>query len=140
MRGRHNGPNLLRMGDKRENAESWKAWLEAAMAEAGLRAIDIEKRSGSKENGRPWIDRSRVSQWLNVPSRPSFDLAVRVADILHRPHPEALAAAGYSDGAVMVETTVDGVTEAFIVVDSPEERAALEAFRAGWRAARDSAK
>lgn len=129
------------VNDNDADAASWAHWLRRALDDSGLRPIDIQNASGIKENGRPVIDRSRVSQWLNKPERPSFDFTLRVAEILKRPAADALTAAGYdSPGDVTVEYhRADGVLEAFVIrTESPEEQAALEAFRAGWRAGRDS--
>ena len=128
------------MAEKVGAAAAWAQWLREAMDAAGLKAIDIQNRSGHKENGRPVIDRSRVSQWLNKPERPSFEFVSLVANIVGRPVEEALEAAGYVTRVEIHNHT--GVREAFYVIEAEDadELAALEAFRAGYRAHRNTGR
>lgn len=55
----------------------WAFWLEAALDERGWSRAEITKRSRKKPNGRPIIDGSRVSEWLNKNEAP------RDPEILH---------------------------------------------------------
>ena len=83
------------MNDRAGNtrgAKDFAAWLSDAL---GTRPNTyLVQRSGTKPNGRPRIDASRVHSWLKG-ERPSFNLATIAAEALGRPADEALRAAGY---------------------------------------------
>lgn len=57
--------------------DRWADWLRAALHDRGWLQSEIVKASGLKDNGRPIIDASRVSQWINAGEVP------RDPDILH---------------------------------------------------------
>lgn len=71
-------------------------WLRDALGDRPN--VYLVRNSGTKENGRPVIDDSRVSRWLKGDQRPSMELAVLSARVLGEPPSQALKAAGYSYG------------------------------------------
>lgn len=84
-----NRPYLLPMADT-----TFPEWLERALA--GRPNVFLVRNSGTKKNGRPVIDDSRVSKWRKGEQRPSPELAQLAAKVLGRPESEGLEAAGYS--------------------------------------------
>lgn len=74
---------------------AWSAYIRAALDDHGWRPADLVRASGVKDNGRPVIDASRVSKWLDG-QPPDYHLAVVAAEALGRPPAEALATAGYT--------------------------------------------
>lgn len=75
------------------------AWLREALA--GRPNVYLVRNSGTKENGRPVIDDSRVSKWLKGEQRPSMELASLAARVLGKPQSAALRAAGYTYGTTL---------------------------------------
>lgn len=78
-----------------EDSPDFATWLRGALS--GRPNVFIVKRSGTKQNGRPVIDDSRVSKWLKG-QKPSMENASLVARILGQPESDALVAAGYTYG------------------------------------------
>lgn len=75
------------------NKSEFAVWLRGALA--GRPNVYLVRMSGTKDNGRPVIDDSRVSKWLKGEQRPSPELASLAAEVLGRPQHEALEASGY---------------------------------------------
>jgi transcriptional regulator with XRE-family HTH domain len=79
-----------------EERHEWGDWLREQFDRHPTIRIPAElaRAAGRKDNGRPVIDPSRITQWLRG-QRPSYDLAVATARAFHADEGEALAAAGY---------------------------------------------
>lgn len=84
---------VSRVADERPE---WATWLQDQFERHRTirRPVDLAKASGTKPNGRPRIDDSRISSWLKG-QRPSYELAMVAAEAFGRPISEALTAAGY---------------------------------------------
>ncbi|GAW57328.1 hypothetical protein [Nocardioides sp. PD653] len=76
--------------------ETWAAWLREQLDRHPTikTNADLVRAGGLKDNGRPVIDASSVTQWLRG-RRPSFELAAHTAAAFGVHAGEALAAAGY---------------------------------------------
>jgi len=79
-----------------EAGEAWAAWLRDQFDRSRTIRIpaDLVRAAGTKPNGRPVVDASRVTGWLRG-QRPSYELALAAADAFSAPRVAALAAAGY---------------------------------------------
>lgn len=76
--------------------ERWAFWLEAVLDERGWSRAEIAKRSRRKPNGRPVIDGSRVSEWLNKNEAPRDpEILQEIAHVLEVPVSTVLNAAGW---------------------------------------------
>lgn len=74
----------------------WAAWLQGQLDAVGWTQADLVRAAGEKENGRPLIGPDMVWRWLKEGRQPSLPSALRVAEAMNIPAPEALAAAGHS--------------------------------------------
>lgn len=79
-----------------EPGDAWAAWLRERLdTHPTIRTnADLVRAGGLKDNGRPRIDASTVTQWLRG-RRPSFQLALVTADAFGVDPMEVLMVAGY---------------------------------------------
>lgn len=129
--------------------EAWAAWLREQFDRHRTirKPADLVRASGTKGNGRPHIDASRVTSWLRG-QRPSFELALLAADAFGADEGDALVAAGYAfpgtgsvgsspQDAERNELPVgSGVDPELLVELAKADPAAIEAVRAVLKAAR----
>lgn len=100
------------MGEQRHE---WGDWLREQFdrhPEIRIPA-DLARAAGKKENGRPLIDPSRITQWLRG-QRPSYDLTVAAAQAFGAPVQTALEAAGYANvflGGEVITIYEDGTRD-----------------------------
>jgi transcriptional regulator with XRE-family HTH domain len=70
-------------------------WLRRTMNARGVRRIDVIRRSGTSDTGRPIIDYSALGRWMSGDVLPTVGKLLVLADALAVPAETALAAAGY---------------------------------------------
>lgn len=98
-----------------EQRHEWGDWLRARFDEHAQikRPADLVRASGAKENGRPVIDASSITQWLRG-RRPSYELAVATAQAFGVSFSDALTAAGYTEvaraGKIVISVDSDGTS------------------------------
>lgn len=83
-----------------------------------LRNVDLVQASGTKPNGRPVIDQSRVSVWRRGVARPSYTHAKLVGEIF-QDEDGALRAAGYLPLEPDVRMEADSDGEWAITIEIP---------------------
>lgn len=100
------------------------SWLPETMQAAGMSRSDLIKAIGNREDGRPKIDQTRISNWIARGVRPRYQSVLLVARALGAPEAEALRAAGYQPDGTLVETAVRRS-----VVTTPELESSLHTLR-----------
>lgn len=126
-----------------EQRPEWADWLREQFDSHPTIRInaDLVRAGGEKDNGRPRIDASTVTQWLRG-RKPSYELAMATAEAFGRPISEALVAAGFRlDAEQRGESVGDGQQDGAVFRRDPDIDIALRALvRAGEKNAENAAE
>lgn len=76
-----------------DNAQAWGEWLRRELDKRDWRQADLVRESQGH------IKRDRASKWANGNERPTYRMAIVVANTLGASHDDALTAAGYTPAA-----------------------------------------
>ena len=106
----------------------WALWLGGEMARQNLSRTDFVARSPVKRNGRPEVDATMLSRYLQG-QKPTFEKAAIVAQILQLPPVEVVRQAGWLATPEDPLIIQDGDHQHLILrLDSDDEVRAVQAF------------